>query len=335
MKGLKLSMYDFSGEKCSVCGSVFGEHDDIIVCPICGAPHHRDCYKVGNRCAFEDSHSEGFEWLPTGSSEESSSAQSNYDDAERDNSRSKPNICKNCGGRNRDQALYCAYCEAPLFGNETGESAYTRSADFFYTVGNEETAISDGELIEEVPVGDLKKFIGTSWYYYIPQFLYFARNLKKASINITAFITHGLWFISRKMYFIGIPLLIVMMGVQVFQSYIECLMYPNGPVTYAEALSGTTEFMTEHPFLVLGMILCTVIQIAVVFFSGVFGNRIYMSHCIKKTRKLNSEAGSAEQFNSSLGEAGGIAVIPTISCAVLYFLVSYYSSYFIYTHILG
>ena len=204
-----------------------------------------------------------------------------------------------------------------------------------FTVGNGEGAISDGELIEDIPVGDLKKFIGTSWYYYIPQFLYFARNLKKASINLTAFITHGLWFISRKMYLIGFSLMLVMTATNLFRTYVECRMYPEGISNYSDALADTTVFMTEHPLLVFGMMVCTAIQIAVIFFSGVFGNRMYMSHCIRKTRRLNSECTSAEQFNKRLTEAGGISVIPTISCAAVYFLITYYSSYFIYTHILG
>ena len=332
-------MFDFSGDSCSVCGSVFGERDDIIVCPKCGAPHHRDCYKVGNRCAVEERHEEGFEWQPEGRGTDTSSesfrdefqASGNYS---RDSARSKPNICRNCGGRNRDEALYCAYCEAPLFGNER-TSDYSHSPDGFFTVGNGEGAISDGELIEDIPVGDLKKFIGTSWYYYIPQFLYFARNLKKASINLTAFITHGLWFISRKMYLIGFSLMLVMTATNLFRTYVECRMYPEGISNYSDALADTTVFMTEHPLLVFGMMVCTAIQIAVIFFSGVFGNRMYMSHCIRKTRRLNSECTSAEQFNKRLTEAGGISVIPTISCAAVYFLITYYSSYFIYTHILG
>ena len=29
---------------CAKCGKPFTEDDDVVVCPDCGAPHHRSCY---------------------------------------------------------------------------------------------------------------------------------------------------------------------------------------------------------------------------------------------------------------------------------------------------
>ena len=42
---------NFIGEKCVACGIEFKNGDDIVVCPECGSPHHRACYKVMNSCA--------------------------------------------------------------------------------------------------------------------------------------------------------------------------------------------------------------------------------------------------------------------------------------------
>ncbi|MBO5103830.1 MAG: hypothetical protein J6B74_02035 [Ruminococcus sp.] len=42
---------NFVGEKCVFCGEVFKDGDDVVVCPECGSPHHRECYKKENRCA--------------------------------------------------------------------------------------------------------------------------------------------------------------------------------------------------------------------------------------------------------------------------------------------
>ena len=41
---------------CSVCHAYLFDDDDVVYCPVCGAPHHRDCYKSIGHCAFEEAH---------------------------------------------------------------------------------------------------------------------------------------------------------------------------------------------------------------------------------------------------------------------------------------
>ena len=38
---------------CGVCHAYLFEDDDVVYCPVCGAPHHRDCYKSIGHCAYE------------------------------------------------------------------------------------------------------------------------------------------------------------------------------------------------------------------------------------------------------------------------------------------
>ena len=51
-------MQNFLGNPCPYCGKNFESGDDIVVCPECGTPHHRDCYKEHSACANEEKHSE-------------------------------------------------------------------------------------------------------------------------------------------------------------------------------------------------------------------------------------------------------------------------------------
>ncbi|MBP3921461.1 MAG: hypothetical protein J6D27_00680 [Ruminiclostridium sp.] len=51
----------YTDEKCPVCGVAFKESDDIVVCPDCGTPYHRDCYKEQSECVFSDRHG-SYEW---------------------------------------------------------------------------------------------------------------------------------------------------------------------------------------------------------------------------------------------------------------------------------
>ena len=57
-------MKDYKKSACVACGEAFDETSDIVVCPECGAPHHRECWKELGHCACEEKHGEGFEWQP-------------------------------------------------------------------------------------------------------------------------------------------------------------------------------------------------------------------------------------------------------------------------------
>ena len=51
---------DFYKYKCPVCEEQFKKGDDIVVCPECGTPHHRECYENIGHCFNKDKHSEDF-----------------------------------------------------------------------------------------------------------------------------------------------------------------------------------------------------------------------------------------------------------------------------------
>ena len=38
--------------------------DDIVVCPDCGTPYHRECWKKVGVCVHQADHAAGFEWTP-------------------------------------------------------------------------------------------------------------------------------------------------------------------------------------------------------------------------------------------------------------------------------
>ena len=53
---------EFTQYTCPVCNEKFKSGDDVVVCPECGAPHHRSCYEKENRCFYDDRHAEGFSY---------------------------------------------------------------------------------------------------------------------------------------------------------------------------------------------------------------------------------------------------------------------------------
>lgn len=55
-------MSKFANKICPVCRAPFTENADVVVCPVCGTPHHRLCYLSKNRCAAEEYHAQGYVW---------------------------------------------------------------------------------------------------------------------------------------------------------------------------------------------------------------------------------------------------------------------------------
>ncbi len=41
---------------CPICGIDFTDEDDVVVCPDCGTPHHRECWMKAGHCANENLH---------------------------------------------------------------------------------------------------------------------------------------------------------------------------------------------------------------------------------------------------------------------------------------
>ena len=55
-------MFNYTGYECKSCGKKFTDDDDIVVCPECGTPYHRDCYKKEGRCINDELHSKHMSW---------------------------------------------------------------------------------------------------------------------------------------------------------------------------------------------------------------------------------------------------------------------------------
>lgn len=55
-----MSLYE--NEICPVCKKEFCDGDDIVVCPECGTPHHRDCYNLAGKCVNTGLHKAGYDY---------------------------------------------------------------------------------------------------------------------------------------------------------------------------------------------------------------------------------------------------------------------------------
>lgn len=58
-------MPNYENYKCPVCHKQFDKNDDIVTCPECGTPHHRECYKIAGHCVNEGLHKSDYSFLET------------------------------------------------------------------------------------------------------------------------------------------------------------------------------------------------------------------------------------------------------------------------------
>ncbi len=54
----------YIGQKCVSCNETLNKDDDVVICPTCGSPYHRECYKKEGECINTHLHQSGEEWVP-------------------------------------------------------------------------------------------------------------------------------------------------------------------------------------------------------------------------------------------------------------------------------
>ncbi len=114
----------YTNSVCDGCGLPLRDDDDVVVCPECGTPQHRECYKKENRCVNEHRHSEDFEWKPDTVPADAPS-QSNV------SSSSEMLPCPSCGHMNPRDAKRCESCSMKLivFGMNLAEASEQQRPD--------------------------------------------------------------------------------------------------------------------------------------------------------------------------------------------------------------
>lgn len=224
----------YINEICNGCGRKITEDDDIVVCPECGTPQHRECWKKENRCVNEHLHTENFEWKP----KHTAPLAEKKDDV-------KMRPCPFCGHENPYDAKECENCSQPfemfgrsIFPKESTEDTHTKTEYSYkppFDVGREKNngdsySPEQGDTLEDKPfvfnsgaydstvLGvETKNFAGyvrTSIPSYYRKFKRF-ENGKKVSFNFAAFFFCPFWFFFRKLYKAGIVFLTLSLALSI------------------------------------------------------------------------------------------------------------------------
>lgn len=233
----------FKGCSCVNCNNTFTETDDAVVCPVCGSPHHRECWNEKGECANTALHEEGFSWVFPEELRTKEEVKPQVPEPMSTNYTFKNGesaiVCPHCKSLNYGNDAFCMKCRQPLFGqtsavppvnNRQEENVHPMtgapivnedSYEYFQQFGGVRPDI----MIDGIPVVEYSDFIGEKKSgRYIRHFLSMDRFGKKISVSICALIFGPIWYFYRKMFKEGLLYLLAILlitGVQTWCTITE------------------------------------------------------------------------------------------------------------------
>ena len=268
------------GFSCVRCKAYLFNEDDVVYCPTCGAPHHRDCYNALRHYAIEELHSTELEY----SKEKVKEAQIKAEEATKENKSKErteaATVCNVCGESYSPVHQRCPKCGAPNFSAMGGFGTF----DFLGGVP------AQFEIGENVTADDARKFVLSNTHRYIPKFAVMSKK-RKASWNWMAFLFPCQWLFSRKMYKGGIiagtlTIIATLLSFPVndlINSVLSAEDRTNFITIYNAIMNGSIEISTN---IMVFAIISALISILVSVFVGVFGDYNYKKYTISSIQKI-------------------------------------------------
>ena len=302
-------MLRYKGNQCPVCNKDFMEDDDVVVCPICGSPHHRECYKEMGHCGNEEYHLTNRQW--EGVAEVASSVEK------------EPIRCGNCGTPNPHENLFCNACGTKI-GNDFGENQQSQASYYTPQDGNKTIKGMNNEFMQfvnsqvkmdqkldaGVTMQEACDYIGPNSLIFAMKFKAFAMN-RTFSFNWSAFFFGFYYCFYRKMYKLGAVALAL-------------FLISMAPIAYY-AVVAVQEIMTSGTPLTLpptfvmegvgyeGMLFASMfsrfISMASMLFLGMFFNKLYYKEVTSKVagiKKTSRFSQGTPDFALEVARRGGI-----------------------------
>lgn len=239
---------------CVRCKSYFFTDDDIVYCPICGAPHHRDCYNLLGHCALEELHGTDNEY-------------SRESVEEKKNEYSQDNPTK---ADNADFLISNGFTVFDLLGGVP----------------------ADYKFDDNVIAADVKKFVMANTHRYIPKFTKLSKE-NKISWNWAAFLFPAPWMFSRKIYKTGVFTALLTIIASIFSIPLNLTINNLGLAgydSYFELANTLADNMTKiGPWVLIFSLISIFLNLIIRIICAIFGDYWYKKHTIDRIKKIKSE----------------------------------------------
>ena len=313
-------MLNHTGHKCAYCHKPFEPGDDIVVCPDCGAPYHRDCYQQAGDCVFAEKHGTDFEWQPEPGT----------------GPRTDEVICPNCGAKTPGDAQFCKECGAPLKAGAQQNTSYSNNCNNTYntynTYNNAQTGSAPNGLsaeeqsrwafqmgflanqcdpndtIDGIPLKDWANFVGHSAPSYLTAFKRMEVTGRKFGFSFSALFFGPLYFFFRKMWKWG---LVFFAGASVLAipAMIGMMIISESPLVAGMSLDSLMPWMELATF--ANMVLVVVRSMVAV--------PLYRAHCRRQLQKIREQIPAGMQRIQTISLKGGTSIL----WAVLFVLAQF------------
>ncbi|MBQ0110378.1 MAG: hypothetical protein KBS41_00410 [Oscillospiraceae bacterium] len=271
------------GEKCPVCHGYMFNDEDIVFCPDCGQPHHRECYNAVGHCAMQEYHGTDMQYKKTEAAGDTAAQQSNTQDVPPQND-TEAEYTETAGTENAN----------PFGGFSGGAGApFVINIDPYGGVNKNKV-----DTEENVTAEDYKNCVAVNTARYIPKFFGLGKG-KRSSWNWGAFLFPQAWYFYRKCYGQGILAFVLKMVGMVLNTFgtvklfgILGIDYLNGGFygIMSKTQEITTALMSNQKALFAFLIASAgmIIALATHILSGIFGDIIYKKECVNKIKTVKA-----------------------------------------------
>lgn len=287
------------GQSCPICHAYLFDDDDIVYCPICGAPHHRDCYNSVGHCGLEELH---------GTSEQydrdkfvAKEAEHEKEETEEKTTLRQGEVkCSMCGEVYSFDLPACPKCGTP---NISRISPSFAGFDFLGGVP------ADYNIGAGVTADEAKRFVVTNTTRYVPKFA--SLTVKhKASWNWAAFLFPCGWNLGRKMYKNGILIGILSITAAILSIPLLKILYNSGVMqtnSYTTAAQNIYSYLPEvNTATVLLAAAGGLLNLVIRILCGIFADSTYKNYCISCINKIKTES---DDVDYDYRKKGGISVV--------------------------
>lgn len=316
---------NYSGIKCPVCEKEFQTDDDIAVCPECGAPHHRECYKKTGHCSMQELHQKKISWENPNLSKSKTGSDEVF--------------CPNCGKSNPIKNDLCDNCQTPLQPQDSvefssvGKNQAKNNATELYPTSKGSIdqdkyldyilkTNGENDLIGDIPAKEFAYYTQQNYFYFLRVFKVICQRTKSLVFNWAACLFTYLYFFYRKMFKIGLAIMAlvlvsyipsILVNIDVMQQFVSSIDFntivetmdvatlTNAYVNFVPDMSGLENLQRA------GMVLFQ-IRLFIHLFCGFIANQKYYQQAvgeIKKIKDLLPKNTESSQVENLIAKRGG------------------------------
>lgn len=297
-------MPKYENYKCPVCHRQFEKDDDIVTCPECGTPHHRECYKLVGHCVNEGLHKNDYSFLEAEKPIKKEPEEIYYSPSENEDLQGEDII---------NEAKAQSVKDDEESNNDDKSKKAQGGFSPFQTIQIDMGQYSEKGEIDGVSITDIAATIRNNVPRFISKFKQFSEKKKKLSWNWSAFFFGSFYLLFRKMYKQGIAFFCLVISVIIggeaaimkfAPQYIEAMQsfinsYDTSKAISTADLQGimaAPDSMTavKIAYIILGVIL--VLRIIQALFADYFYKTTVFSIIKSVTDKLDNGANFTQTY---------------------------------------